>query len=86
MSNDAYHNSGMMDTFHDLWVDHEREKIRRELVHRFDNDFDRYPLPIHFNEYEEAKALRLRKRHIEEAIDRLLNISDIRYRKKYFHK
>lgn len=30
MSLDAYYNSGMMDTFHDLWVDEQEMKVFKE--------------------------------------------------------
>ena len=87
MSLDAYYNSdNLMADGHDNFVSHETEKWRQQLYHHFINDLDRFPLPICFDPHEELKQLNLRKMRIQEKIDRLINIGQIRYNKKYMRK
>lgn len=41
-----------------------------ELAYLMDYDFDRYPLPICFDPYEEAKAFRRRTIRLQEIAER----------------
>jgi len=85
--NDAYYNSdNLQSDGYDNWVVNEEVKERRELFAMLDIDYERFPLPIKFDEREEAKKLYFRKKWIETIIERFQNIRAIRYNKKYFPK
>lgn len=49
-----------------------------QLAWELQNDFKRFPLPIEFDEYEERKALNLRRARIEEIAARIIRLKKIK--------